>query len=479
MSTRQQQLATLTPSRLIELAYLSALLEQFPFHQSHKSQPVSHKVEVIKKFLKEVVHVVPLESIAHAIAHVPYGLAKCCVEALLASQIELPASVLMENGFHDAMLHLQHGAVSKGAAACKEDAKWVSKDSPMNIHCANTAQVQSSGVSAYGKEIAEGLQDEDIAKCSALVHRVIERVRAHRFSELICGASINVLYCTRSQSTHWQKQPFFISPLDVLRQGNSMLSRLAEELLYTTEISTSTKSNSEMLQTVNEIKKGDLAICTALLGGFMEQQEITIPLVKSTSDALRVKGPVSVGVWALSSLKYEDVDSLLSRQNDQLLVRIENYIKDILNREVKLQSEDERYTAKLQFIVQGIAKTVTCNSQYVGYSLERQLIDICRERNIDRNTSLEDLNDMWDALFEKNIFSLVAHSHRPLVSRWLKWSVMVHNLREKLAEFTVVGVVGLVNSGKSTLVSSLFEIEVIAAFSLCTLGVFYYCTDIS
>ena len=69
-----------------------------------------------------------------------------------------------------------------------------------------------------------------------------------------------------------------MSPLDVLRQGNSELTRLAEELMSATEKSTSTKSNAEMLQTVNNIRKDNLAICTALLGGFMEQQWIVIPL---------------------------------------------------------------------------------------------------------------------------------------------------------------------------------------------------------
>ena len=39
---------------------------------------------------------------------------------------------------------------------------------------------------------------------------------------------------------------------------------------------------------------------------------------------------------------------------------------------------------------------------------------------------------------------------------------MVHNLREELAKYTAVGVAGLVNSGKSNLVNSLFGIQVSA-----------------
>ena len=478
VSTRQRQLAVLTPSQLIELAYLSALLEQFPFS---KSQPISHKVEVIKTFLEKVVRVVPLESITHAIAYSPYQLAAFCTKALLASQIELPASALMYEGLGDAVLHLQSGTVSAIAAWEKADAKLLSMLpflAPTDVahsYIDRSLPQTRLQVSAYGVSISEPIEsseiiakehlsDEDFQKLHTRSFNILDELKLKEKIRVICGASIEHLYCTTSRSTSQQKQGIFVSPLDVLRQGNSALAHLAKELMSATEKHTSTKSNAKMLQTVNDIRKKDLAICAALLGGFMEQQKLIIPLVKSRSDqsrALAVSGPASVGVWALFSLKYEDIHPILSqRHGNQLLVRIENYIKAIFSREVMFQSKDERYAAKLQFIVQGLEKTVTCNSQYVSYSLERQLMEICKERNIDSETSLDDLEKKWGGLFKENILSLVARSHRPLIARWLKWALMVHNLREKLAEYTAVGVVGLVNSGKSMLVSSLFKIPV-------------------
>jgi len=66
----------------------------------------------------------------------------------------------------------------------------------------------------------------------------------------------------------------------------------------------------------------------------------------------------------------------------------------------------------------------------------------------------------WDEIFKGDALSLVAKSHRSLVARWIKWAVLVHDLRESLAKYTCVGVTGLVNSGKSYLVSKLFGIEV-------------------
>ena len=434
---------------------------------------------MIKTFLEKIVRVVPLESITHAMAYSPCQLAAFCAKALLTSQIELPASVLMQDGLGDAALHLQAGTISAIAACNKASAKlrsmlpFMAQRHVVESHIDRSLPEPRLHVSAYGVSTSEPIQSGEITTKEHLSNEHIQKLgilslnmsdEVNKMYRVICGASIEHLYCTTSHSKSQQKQGIFVSPLDVLRQGNKTLTDLSKELMSATEKHTSTKSNAKMLQTVNNIREIDLAICTALLGGFMEQQELTIPLVKSRShqsSALAVSGPASVGVWALSSLKYEDIHPILSQcHGNQLLVRIENYIKAIFSREVMFQSKDEQYAAKLQFIVQGLEKTVTCNSQYVSYSLERQLMEICKERNIDSETSLDNLEKKWGGLFRENIFSLVALSHRPLIARWLKWALMVHNLREKLAEYTAVGVVGLVNSGKSMLVSSLFKIPV-------------------
>lgn len=65
-TVRQYQLAKLTPSQVIELAYLSALLEQFG--DGVESHRISHKFQVIQTFLENVVKVVPFESIVYAIS---------------------------------------------------------------------------------------------------------------------------------------------------------------------------------------------------------------------------------------------------------------------------------------------------------------------------------------------------------------------------------------------------------------------------
>ena len=234
------------------------------------------------------------------------------------------------------------------------------------------------------------------------------------------------------------------------------------------------RHNSDMLEIVNKIREGDLAICTSLLGGFMEQQEIDIPLVKSRRDhsqALRLSGKASVGVWALSSLDYSAIQPILARcHGNQLLVKIEDYVKAAFSaKAMASEADNSQYAAKLQFMVQGVRKVVTCNTQYVSYSLERQLSELCEDRKIDTKFPPEKLVGQWAKLFEENILSLVAISHRPLIARWLMWALMVHNLREELARYTAVGVIGLVNSGKSRLVNSLFGIKVSVSVITCSI----------
>ena len=467
MSTRQRQLAVLTPSQLIELAYLSALLEQYPFD---KSQPISTKVENIRTFLEKVVQVVPLESITYAMAYSPYKLAKFCTEILVESKINLPASDLMNNGLHDAHVYLETGTLS--AVSAVERVILQMCDKYPQLECAESIsaviysptgkriQVSSMGIVASEAIKSAEIRDDELIQSKYLDALLLMnklQSKSTLSNRLICEISIDHLY--RISHSENQQKSLFKSPLDILREGKSTLTCLARELFDAKGEKTSKTCNVMMLEKVNKIRAFDLAICTALLGGFMEQQKVEIPLVKDQSLAFAVNGPASVGVWALSSLKYEDIHPILSRcRGEQLLVSIERYIKSISSQQ--FESKSEQYAAKLQFMVQGLEKTVTYNSRYVSYSLERQLVEICKERSIDSETSLDELSKKWGVFFEENIFSLVARTHRSLVARWLKWALMVHSLREKLAEYTAVGVVGLVNSGKSRLVSSLFKIPV-------------------
>ena len=121
---------------------------------------------------------------------------------------------------------------------------------------------------------------------------------------VVCGLNIEQLYPVIPDP----KRSLLKSPLNILTEGKKRLSALVgavQDTTLATKVTTSNNSQNtlvlsghRMLQIVNEIRQVDLAICTSLLGGFMEQQEINIPLVKSRdhSQALHLSARASVGM---------------------------------------------------------------------------------------------------------------------------------------------------------------------------------------
>ena len=283
------------------------------------------------------------------------------------------------------------------------------------------------------------------------------------FPKMLCGQVIDRLYPISHDSQQQGCVAALRSPLSILSSGRDQLCALLEETKATSVGVTHKRRsdhNKKMLKIVNKIRTKEVDTCINLLGAFMQQQEIAITLsntTQGTSVAFSMKAAASVGVWALFSLDYSRVLPLLDRcKGRKLLVNIEEYI----DRRTDKIDENSCYAAKLQFMVQEMLKTVTCNSQYISYSFERQLMAVCTERNIDAPIPLDTLFKKWDIFFKGNTLSLVHKDFRRLIAHWMKWALMIHCLREKLAKYTAIGVVGLVNSGKSKLVNTLFGIQV-------------------
>ena len=103
-SVRQMQLAKLTPSQVIKLAYLSTLLEQ----QQPKSNTTKRNLKTIC-FLDEAVKVVPVESVLDAITYARHDFAVECAKALNASRLTLQPTKLMGTGLFTALFRAIHG----------------------------------------------------------------------------------------------------------------------------------------------------------------------------------------------------------------------------------------------------------------------------------------------------------------------------------------------------------------------------------
>ena len=208
------------------------------------------------------------------------------------------------------------------------------------------------------------------------------------------------------------------------------------------------------------------------------EQQIKVPLVnnpRDTAKALRTMNSGAIGVWALFSLSEADIKRILqSKRNKALVIQIAKFIEGNVSEDIASKQHDTEstanYNAKLQFLLQGLKlqQTVSCSSSYISYTLERELVSICKECHITTKTRVDYITNNWLTCFDKTALALVPDSHQQLLARWLVWALNIHQLREGLASYTTVGVIGLVNCGKSTLVNKVFKIEVYSCI-LCAL----------
>ena len=451
---------------MIELGYLSALLEQHS-HCGRMGSLLSHKFEVIKQFLEDVVKVVPFESIAYAIANGNYRTAMQCSRALMARS-KIPETWLMDDGLKEAVYRLKYGVpthlIRSMDFKAYEKLHWVPgtpkhvvyKDSGKLVYeliaCDPSTQLplhQLIKVQTDMKSPHMTVNEQVADSLNQFRDTMLLNFRKVNFFEagdhyIVSTMNIEDLYPIHAKG-------FFSlnSPLNTLVTGRKQLTELSMK-------SSESYSNQQMLNTVNTIRHNELDTCTSLLGGFMHQGVVSIILSSNKSQpqivpsAFQVFGAASVGVWALFSLNYSHVQPILAKcQGEQLLVKLFDHVKGISGISTSDEPDEGEfnpYAAKLQFMAEGMTKTVTCNTQHVSYSLERQLVELCKERSITTATPLSAITRKWSVLFKENTLSLVHYNCRPLIARWLKWALMIHNLREELAKYTAVGVVGLVNS---------------------------------
>ena len=291
---------------------------------------------------------------------------------------------------------------------------------------------------------------------------LIQRARnlGHKELDVVSKTNLEEIYPT--SVTRRRNLPF-ISPRVVLAKSIEKVSNFIKQAEIEVNLAKPPKihSNKEMLTLLNHIYNYDVALCAALLGAFMERR-IHIPVLKSPEVAAKaVSSPIAVGVWALFSVSRDSLQKMLeSSNNPALVIKVKEYIHSVLTDQSKEddEMEEKMYAGKLQFLLHGMHKTVTSSTKYVSYSLEYQL---CKNLKFRKDISVHDLILKWDRIFKDDVLYHVAESHRPLLARWLKWTVLVHELRELLAEYTCIGVTGLINSGKSLLVKRLFNLKVL------------------
>jgi hypothetical protein len=267
-----------------------------------------------------------------------------------------------------------------------------------------------------------------------------------------------------------------------LKEGRKELNRLSEELIAEhsrfTEERASSNTNIRMLSVLKKLRN-EFETCSALLGAFMESQ-VQIPLEKVGGDGYVSKvaehaKSFGLSVWGLLIVPFPVLNRLvssnLSEDFRQFVIDFSYKIRNIYGYMFPPTARNfPDYEERLEFLLGSMKPSWACNQNYVSYSLERQLEEHCKKRNIYHDTPVDEILDQWNANFDNETLTLIPNEYRRLVARWIRWSLMINNLRESLANQTAVGVIGLINSGKSKFVRSLFGKEVRKYITMYSLG---------
>ncbi len=479
-------------------------------------QSMSKRFEAVVKYLEEAAKIVPLESVFYAITYSDDDTALKCSKALQSSSnIDFPPSEMMLMSSQQAadrvMLGEEYVKQYHQAQNClpvpSVQTTFVQGKQVHPFPSNPTSCPQPASRSVKSARSAKKLRYSDVARRS--VHTPILRQDVRQivkipipvvtaepcpldenlgmFMDTICDSIATKYHKSRdvpvlSRKTIEHFCPFSLrresasdtklkSPVKALIEARKQLLDSVEELSLMGDVQTAIDITKKLAQEVKDIQEGAVKICAALLAAFMEQQ-IQIPLLSShisTAHALSTISPVVMGAWAFVSMGLGEISKALkSSEGQSFKIEIEDYIYTILQHNSKKKQksranlEEHSYANKLGFLVGGIKEgpTVTCSEEYISYSLECQLKKLSEELKFNETVQVNHLVRSWDKIFEKNALSLVDKTHRPLIARWLKWSLLTHNLREMLASHLCIAVIGISNSGKSLLVNSLFKTKV-------------------
>ena len=436
MSVRQAQLAKLTPVDLIQIAMLSVALER----RATIGGVYSERYHAVQEFFNTAMDVVPIESVVYALQVERYS--------MILSQGVYFARHGNMGGYCDQLLYnyRQNNPFSRLVNLPR-----MGLTSPLQF--LRPALQASQGifptqfVASFAQQVQLAYPLEEQTQVTAGAPE----------QPVISGLGIKLLFTNESE---------YLDPRNQLKKAREDVDELMRKQSSHNQGNaslTSDGTNMAILEQISKIQAQAMQF-SQLVDAFMKSQ-VKVPLLNSPRDTARAldESQEALGVWYLIGLNYANMSQILSDGN--LVIDVINYLGRFLPENQRMME----YTAKAQFINQAMSTTVSCSSEHVCYSLERQLKDLCEKCGIEPTTTTNKLCSAWETFFREKILSFVALPHRPLLARWIKWMLAVHDLRESLAKQTVIGVIGLMNSGKSTLMNKIFCQKVCACLCMSVL----------
>ena len=493
ISCRKQQVANLSIAEVIELSFLGALLERYPHSTSLSTPHTSKRFKMIQDFFKSINHVVPIESAFCCIASTSSDRnASHLCRTLKRADIRPPLSQSFFINAALAITKLRGEAVQFDQTTTLEDLFHVfvaaaKKRAAFSFLWFKASPHESKYLKWFGPDVASNSGENcDIVKY--LQETVEDAINdCHGRIPVISGFSVKSLFETteklskRENVTVAARLPAIKSPRCLLKEGRSELLELqtnTRETLKTrpssakdTEMSSTKAHNARLLDYVNRLRNEELHMCIQIITAFMEEY-IRIPVSDFN---------LTVSYWQLLKLGLGIFRRKVSKNVTTQYVSVSRHIRSIADetghtvaayetrKETERDIANSKYAGKLQFLLSSSLRhdePLLVDDKFLIYSLESHLYwrfahsTLPEHQRIDASTSLEKIEENWETLFKDVGLSTIVPSHRRLIARWLKFSLMMHKLRTELSCHTSVGVVGLVNSGKSTLVKELFQIMV-------------------
>ena len=426
-------------------------------------------VTYFKQFLLDMLSVVPYESILCAVAHCRNkSTADLCSRMIKKLSIQFPFSLTMYASSFVAAFQIQHQ--KSGEASMTE----VFDQLPFE-DCAYFIWLKAkylkgtsskAAVTSFSEEIFTDpyifislhLLDEDALYLRRLVQQSLEQVETLSKVRAVSNKSATDLFSWSNAGSSSSKKGArtLKSPISVLIEGRQVLHPIPKKDISTTPHKSDTtrpRTYDETMKVLDNARGGQIDLSTGVLCGFM-YQHVRVPFTEFN--------PMTF--W--KSLRhhiapYSDVFKNDSEFWTSILKRCQRAITK------GSQVAERTYDAKLKFLVNNIdpetkGHTTPTASEHSMYTFEKKLKELCLERGITKDKPIDRIVHAWKVHFEHENCPMakVATTHRSLISRWIKWSLMIHELRLTLEKHITIAIPGLVNSGKTQLIRSLFGLDV-------------------
>ncbi len=422
-------------------------------------------VTYFKQFLLEMLSVVPYESILCAVAHCHNKrTADLCTRMIKKLHIEFPFSITTYASSFVAAFKIQHLKSSEAKMAeffnrlpFEDCAYFIWLKAKYMKGTSSKAAVTSFSEEVFTDPyifVSMDLLDDDALYLRKLVQQSLEQVNTLSEVRAVSNKSATDLYSWSSAGSSSSKQEVrsLKSPISVLIEGREVLHPK-------NDTSTPHKSGSrlrsydETMKVLDNARGGQFDLCIGVLCGFM-YQHVRVPFIEFN--------PMTF--W--KSLRhhiapYSDVFKNDSEFWISILKRCQRAIAK------GSQVAENTYDAKLKFLVNNIdpetkGHTTPTASEYSMYTFEKKLKELCSKKGITKDKLIDRIVFAWKAHFEQEACPMakVASTHRTLIGRWIKWSLMIHELRLTLEKHITIAIPGLVNSGKTQLIRSLFGLDV-------------------